>query len=371
MSIAEPIPVYSAKLANHDIDLAAVIDRVLNSHRYILGEEVASFEREFAKYLEVDHAVSVANGTQALEIALRSLDIQRGDVVITVANAGFYGSTAIHAVGALPLYVDVDPVSLTMAPASLERALATRPQAVIVTHLYGQLAEMESIVALCRQADVSLIEDCAHAHGAERRGKRAGTFGDVGCFSFFPTKNLGAFGDAGALVTRDAALAARARSLRQYGWSAKYAVALPGGCNSRLDELQAAILRQKLPHLDGWNRQRRAVARRYSEAFVGLPLRCPPSMGEDYVAHLYVVRLEGREALREFLRERGVATDVHYPIADHRQPAYPHARTCDAMTTTEAACESVLSLPCFPGLSEEQIATVITAIDQYFARGRR
>jgi dTDP-4-amino-4,6-dideoxygalactose transaminase len=371
MAITKQIPLYSAEIANRGVALTRIMSRVLNSHWYILGEEVANFEREFSAYVGADHCVSVANGTEALELALRGLGVHRGDVVITVANAGFYGSTAIHAIGAVPLYVDTDEVSLTMAPTSLERALATKPKAVIVTHLYGQLADVETLVALCRQAGVPLLEDCAQAHGAVRNGQQAGSFGDVGCFSFYPTKNLGALGDGGAVVTQSTDLAARIRSLRQYGWSQKYTVATPGGRNSRLDEMQAAILREKLPHLERWNAQRREIARRYSEAFAGLPVRCPPSMAEDYVAHLYVIRLENRGAFRGFLKDRGVATDIHYPIPDHLQPAYANARTCGGMRTTETACARVVSLPCFPGLLEDEVAVVIDAVRLFFQQGRR
>ena len=366
MSIKKQLPLYSAKIANQDIEFSAVINRVLNSHWYILGEEVANFEREFSAYVGVDHCVSLANGTDALELALRGLGIHTGDVVLTVANAGFYGSTAIYAIGAVPLYVDVDEVSLTMTPMSLERALATKPKVVIVTHLYGQLADVEKLASLCRQAGVPLIEDCAQAHGAVRNGQRAGSFGDAGCFSFYPTKNLGALGDGGAVVTQNAELAARIRSLRQYGWSQKYTVTMSEGRNSRLDEMQAAILREKLPHLDRWNAQRREISRQYSEAFAGLPVCCPPSTSEDYVAHLYVVRLENREAFREFLKDRGISTDIHYPIPDHLQPAYANAQICGGMRITETACASVVSLPCFPGLLEDEIAVVSDAVRLFF-----
>jgi dTDP-4-amino-4,6-dideoxygalactose transaminase len=253
---------------------------------------------------------------------------------------------------------------------SLKRALATKPKAVIVTHLYGQLADIEKLVALCHQTNVPLIEDCAQAHGAARNGKRAGSFGDIGCFSFYPTKNLGALGDGGAVVTQNSGLAARIRSLRQYGWSQKYTVTLSEGRNSRLDEMQAAILREKLPHLDRWNAQRREISRQYSEAFAELPVCCPSSTAEDYVAHLYVLRLENRAAFREFLKGQGIATDIHYPIPDHLQPAYANAQTCGGMRITETACASVVSLPCFPGLLESEIAIVIDAVRGFFAQRR-
>jgi dTDP-4-amino-4,6-dideoxygalactose transaminase len=308
----------------------------------------------------------VANGTDALELALRALDVAPGATVVCVANAGFYSSTAIHLVGALPRYVDVDPSTLTMAPQALAQALEQRPAAVIATHLYGQLADIESLVRLCRRSGVPLIEDCAQAHGALRSGRRAGSFADVGCFSFYPTKNLGAIGDGGAVVTHDTGLAARVRVLRQYGWSEKYQVSRLGGRNSRLDELQAAVLREKLPHLDRQNEQRRAIARRYNQAFQGTPLQLPPSVEEDFVAHLYVVRSAQRQALRAHLLERGVATDVHYPIADTLQPAWLGRRAAEPLPVTEAACASVMSLPCYPGLAEEQVEHVVGAILSFF-----
>jgi dTDP-4-amino-4,6-dideoxygalactose transaminase len=287
--------------------------------------------------------------------------------VACVANAGFYGSAAAHLVGASPLYVDVDAQTLTMDADALAGALARRPAAVIATHLYGQLADMARIARMCRAAGVALIEDCAQAHGARRDGQSAGSFADIGCFSFYPTKNLGAIGDGGAVVTSNSELATHVRALRQYGWSKKYEVARLGGRNSRLDELQAAVLREKLPHLDRQNAQRRAIARRYCEAFAALPVRLPACAGEDFVAHLYVVRTGRRDALRERLLECGVATDVHYPIADTRQPAWQGLRDAEPLPVTEAACASVLTLPCFPGMTGDQVDHVIRSFKSFFA----
>ncbi len=359
------IPLFSAAIANADFDLASAVGRVLQSHWYVLGKEVEGFEAEFARYVGVDHCVTLANGTDALELALRAVGVGPGDRVATVANAGFYGSTAAYAIGALPVYVDVDDRTLTMCPASLASVLAHKPAAVIVTHLYGQLASMGELAGLCADASVPLIEDCAQAHGARRDGRQAGAWGAAACYSFYPTKNLGALGDGGAVVTRDAAMAARVRTLRQYGWSGKYVVATPGGRNSRLDELQAAILRAKLPHLDRHNAQRRDIARRYNAAFAGLPLRCPHSVDEDHAAHLYVVRSDQRDALRAHLQSQGVATDVHYPVPDHLQPAYTAAPSL--LPVTEAAAGRVLTLPCFPGLADADVARVIAAVQSFFA----
>lgn len=361
-----PVAMFSAQAANQGVDVSGAIARVLDSHWYVLGREVQAFEREFAQFVGVEHCVSVANGTDALEIALRGLGVGPGDLVATVANAGFYGSIAIHQVGATPLYVDIDDTTLTMSLDSLKEALqSSRPKAIIVTHLYGQLAHIEDICSLADSVGVSVIEDCAQSHGAIQNGKQAGSYGKVACFSFYPTKNLGALGDGGAIVTKDDALSVRLRQLRQYGWSGKYVVSERGGGNSRLDELQAAILRTKLPYLNDWNEARREIALRYGEAFEGLPLNCPVDIGADYVAHLYVVRVEQRDRFRAFLEQYGISTDVHYPVPDHRQPAYSHFSSI-SLSVTEEACSKVVSLPCYPGLSRPDTERVIEAVSAYF-----
>lgn len=362
------IPLFSTELANAGLDLKRAVARVIDSHWYILGNEVKSFEAEFAAYVGVDHCVSLANGTDALVLALRALGVGRGDLVALVANAGFYGSTALHAIGATPLYVEIDNASLTMSLDGLKDALELHPKAVIVTHLYGQLAAIEEIVELCRAQDVAVIEDCAQAHGATHNAKRAGSFGDIAAFSFYPTKNLGALGDGGAITTASEVLADQVRTLRQYGWSQKYTVTTAHGSNSRLDEMQAAILRLKLPELDRQNSERRSIAQRYNNAFSGLPLRCPASVGDDYVGHLYVVRTDQRDALRSFLRAQAVNTDVHYPVADHLQPAYPNARTAQALPHTEEACTCAFSLPCFPGMNDTDVERVIAAMHSFFSK---
>lgn len=357
------VPLFCAAAAAQGLDLAAVLREVVESQRYVLGPCVQAFEAEFAAYVGVPHALGVANGTDALTIALRGLGLGPGQRVLTVANAGFYSSTAIRAVGAEAVYADVDPSTLNLSPVALSQALAGPTLgAVVVTHLYGQMADMPTIAAMCRAARVPLIEDCAQAHGARLDGRLAGSWGDVGCFSFYPTKNLGALGDGGALVTADDALAERLRALRQYGWGAKYEVVRSGGCNSRLDELQAAVLSAKLPLLDDANARRRAIAARYGAAFAHLPLQAPRAETEDYVAHLYVVRSAQREALRAHLGAHGIASDVHYPIADHQQPVQASAYAGVRLPVTELACAQVLTLPCFPGMTQEQADRVIAAV---------
>lgn len=366
MTHCTPIPLFSATAVNSGLDLATAVQQVLDSHWYVLGQQVEGFESEFARYIGTDHCVSVANGTDALELALRAVGVTHGDKVVTVANAGFYGSTAIHAIGAVPVYADVDEFTLTLSPSALEQALGSRPAAVIATHLYGHMADMPVLSALCEHAGVPLIEDCAQAHGAQLAGRKAGSWGQLGCFSFYPTKNLGALGDGGAITTADGGLATGLRTLRQYGWSHKYTVAVPGGRNSRLDEMQASILRAKLPLLDAQNDQRRRIAALYNMAFTKLPLQCPPSLKNDYVAHLYVVRTLQRDALRVFLKVNGIATDVHYPIADHLQPAYPHVHLVNALNVTQKACATTVSLPCYPGMSEPDVNRVIQAVQGFF-----
>ncbi|WP_122415460.1 DegT/DnrJ/EryC1/StrS family aminotransferase [Pseudomonas viridiflava] len=362
------VPLFSATAANAGLDFVTPLKSVLDSHWYVLGNEVKLFEEEFAAYVGVSNCISVANGSDALELALRGLGVSKGDQVVAVANAGFYGSTAIHAVGAEPVYADVDPKTLTLCTQSLSAVItASKPSVIIVTHLYGQLANIEEIVQIASAAGIPVLEDCAQSHGARRNGKQAGSFGTIACFSFYPTKNLGALGDGGAVVTSDDQLAARIRQLRQYGWDQKYRVAIPGGRNSRLDEMQAAILRIKLPHLDTWNEQRRSIAKRYSEAFAGLDMQLPCSVADDYVGHLYVVRVEDRASFAAALKEKQVSTDIHYPIADHKQPAY-NAATSVALDVTERTCDTVISLPCFPGLTDEEVERVIEAVKAYFSK---
>jgi dTDP-3-amino-2,3,6-trideoxy-4-keto-D-glucose/dTDP-3-amino-3,4,6-trideoxy-alpha-D-glucose/dTDP-2,6-dideoxy-D-kanosamine transaminase len=365
-NMTQDVPFFSTQAVNANVDVMAAVKRVVESYWYVLGTEVANFEVEFARYVQVDHCISLANGTDALELALRSIGVSEGDLVVTVANAGFYSSTAIHAVGANPLYVDVDINTLTMSPAALRKVLEQKPKAVVVTHLYGQLAAIEELAAIADAAGILLIEDCAQSHGARRNGKMAGSFGAAGCFSFYPTKNIGALGDGGAVVTSDSSIAENIRTLRQYGWSRKYHVAVTGGRNSRLDEIQAAILRDKIPYLDQSNEQRRAIALSYNAAFKNLPVRCPSSLGSDYVAHLYVLRLSNnRHTFQESLKASGIATNIHYPIPDHHQSAYPLTSAPD-LAVTEASCASVISLPCYPGMCAEDVERVIFAVLEYF-----
>jgi dTDP-4-amino-4,6-dideoxygalactose transaminase len=340
--------------------ISHVVNRVLERGWYVLGPELEKFEAEFAAFCGTRHAVGVANGTDALELALHAVGVKPGDEVVTVANAGMYATTAILCVGATPVYADIEPDSMMMNATELRSALSSRTAAVIVTHLYGRMADIEALCAIAAQRGVPVIEDCAHAPGAERQGRRSGTWGMLGCFSFYPTKNLGAAGDAGAVVTSDAALAARLRALRQYGWTAKYHSGISGGRNSRLDEMQAAILRVQLPFLEGWNRCRREIAGLYCKALEtsGLDLPRDP-MSADYVAHLFVIRSQRRDEIRCRLEAAGIATDIHYPVPDYRQesvvglPGVP-----GVLPETERCVAEVLTLPCFPEMRREEVGEV-------------
>lgn len=356
-------------LARHNAPLRAELDaaiaRVADRGWYILGPEVEAFEREFAAYCGTGECVAVANGTDALELALRALGLGPGDEVAAAANAGMYATAAIRAAGAAPVFADVDASTLLMDPAALASAFTLRTRAAIVTHLYGRLADVGGLAGIARQRGVALIEDCAQAHGAQAQGAKAGSFGALGCFSFYPTKNLGALGDAGAVVTSDGALAARVRALRTYGWGAKYHCTMEGGMNSRMDEVQAAVLRAKLSRLDGWNLRRRAIAARYAGTIAHPAIVAPPVAvpGAD-VVHLYVVRTRERESLRAHLADAGVATDVHYPVPDHLQPG-GRVSPSPRLPNTERACAEVLSLPCYPELTDAEVDEVAAACNRW------
>jgi dTDP-4-amino-4,6-dideoxygalactose transaminase len=352
-----------AQYAARKAEIDAAIARVLASGRYILGEEVAAFEREFAAYCGVAHGVGVNSGTDALIIALRALGIGKGDEVITVSHTAVATVAAIVAVGAHPVLVDIDPATFTIDAPMIERAIGPRTRAIVPVHLYGLPADMDAVMDIAGRHGLKVIEDCAQATGARHRGRPVGSIGHVGCFSFYPTKNLGAVGDGGLTVTNDDGVAARARSLRQYGWNDARDSQLDG-VNSRLDEVQAAVLRAKLPHLDADNRKRASIAAVYDNALsdTGLSLPRTPERRE-HVYHLYVVRSTDRDRLREALRESGVAAGIHYPVPVHLQPAFrDRGMTPWALPHSEQAAAQVLSLPLYPELTDDQLQTVVSAI---------
>ncbi len=337
--------------------------RVLDSGWYVHGAEHAAFEKEFSEFVGAGVAcVGVANGTDALEICLRALDPAPGSVVVTAANAGMYGSTAIRRAGLRPRYADVDPDTLLLTAESVETVMDDAVSVVLVTHLYGRLADVPAIHGVCTPRGVAVVEDCAQAVGASALGSRAGSLGDAAAFSFYPTKNLGALGDAGAVTSVHAEVADRARRLRQYGWDTKYTVGLDGGCNSRLDELQAAFLRVRLPHVERWNAARRAVIARYVDAADGTAVRVLPAVGDGHVAHLAVAVAEDRDAVRAALRDAGVSTDVHYPVPDHRQKPFAADYADVQLPVTEQLSARIFSLPCFPELAEEEIDEVCSVL---------
>ena len=349
----------------NEIELAVL--KVLRSGQYILGTEVDAFENEFSEYLDVKYAIGVANGTDAIEIAIRALDIKPGDEIITVSHTAVATVAAIESVGAIPVLVDVDPFFYTLDPSQLNSALSPKTKAVIVVHLYGQPADLEAIANFCKVNDIYLIEDCSQAHGAKWQNKFLGTIGHLGCFSCYPTKNLGAFGDAGIIVSNDKKLAEKVKLLRQYGWQNRY-ISNISGRNSRLDEIQAAILRVKLKYLNSNNLMRRKIAGEYSKSFANLPLNLPNSRLDcEEVFHLYVIRFDNREKLRTYLEKYGIQTGIHYPMPIHMQPAYKsRIKVTGQMETTEKIAGEVLSLPMYPELLPKEVNKVIETINTFF-----
>ena len=342
------------------------IERVLDRGFFINGPEVKKLELEFSNYINVPFCITVANGTDALELALRTCGIKKGDKVATVSNAGFYTSTALLALKAVPFYLDVDIETQLVAFPEIKRALQSNIKAIVVTHLYGKVVpEIEQIVTLCLKAGITLIEDCAQAHGAILNGKKAGSFGDIGCFSFYPTKNLGAFGDGGAVVCKNHAIAQKLEKLRQYGWGVKYKVEISGGRNSRLDELQAAILNTFLPYLDAWNTRRREIATFYSTSIKHPKVQVPPVFGKENVAHLYVIQSDERDDLRQYLKKQGIATDIHYPIPDYQQSIFKNKFFGFQLPNTEFLAKKILTLPCYPEMNLEDMALIIKAINNW------
>jgi dTDP-4-amino-4,6-dideoxygalactose transaminase len=355
----------------HRRAIDAAVRRVLASGRYVLGPEVLAFEAEFAAWVGVAHGVGVASGTDAIELALRACGVGRGELVFTVSHTATATVAAIERSGATPVLVDVDARTLTLDPERLDEAVRRapgRPRAVVPVHLYGHPCDMPAILDVARRHDLVVVEDCAQAHGAERDGRRAGTFGHMAAFSFYPTKNLGALGDGGMVVSADAGLAERVRALREYGWKERYVSSL-SGVNSRLDELQAAVLRVRLARLDGDNARRAELAEAYraglSDGAVALP-ESPP--GCRHAWHLFVVRTPERELLRRHLEREGVGTAVHYPVPVHLQPAYRASlRDPSGLARTERAAREVLSLPLYPELAAEDARSVVAAVRRWSA----
>jgi dTDP-4-amino-4,6-dideoxygalactose transaminase len=358
------IPLVDLTAQYHSIkdEIDAAVLATLESGHFILGPQVTKFEESVASYLGVRHAVGLASGTDALVIAMRALNIGAGDEVIIPAYTFFATAGAVMTVGATPVFVDIDPQSYQIDVMKIRQAITPKTKAIIPVHLYGHPAEMDPILEIARERKLKVIEDNAQGFGAEYKGKKTATFGDIGSLSFFPTKNLGAFGDAGMAVTNDAALAERMRMLRTHGWKKKY-YSEELGYNSRIDALQAAILQVKLPHTDSWNRKRRELAHRYSEKLASKLVVPVEREWGKHVYHLYIARSAKREALQAFLKQRGIASEVYYPLPPHlsipcrkfgyKEGDFPHA---------EQASRETFALPLYPELTHTQQDEIIAAV---------
>ena len=366
------VPFASLVPADDQADIRAAVERVIASGWYVLGPEVEGFEREFAAAMGAAHAIGVGTGTDAIALILRGLGIGPGDEVITTPLSAAYTALAVMMTGARPVFADIDPVRLTIDPEQVARAIGPRTRAILPVHLYGQAADMASLEQVAARNNLALVEDCCQAHLATSDGRPVGTIGVAGAFSFYPTKNLGALGDGGAVVTMDAALAGRIRRLRNGGQTDRYHHA-EAGINSRLDEMQAAVLRARLSFLPRWTGHRRALAARYRHLLAGAtPIEVPPECDRGHVYHLFVVRARDtatprppeqtpRAALQASLAARGIETLIHYPVPIPRQPALA-ASTPDSCPVADRACDEVLSLPLHPGLNHEHIEQVAAAL---------
>lgn len=341
---------------------------VMQRGDFVLGGAVSEFEREFAQYCEVEHCVGVDSGYSALELIVRAYGIGPGDEVITAANTFIATTLAISNAGATPVLVDCDPQTYNIDATKIEAAITPRTKAIMPVHLYGQTADMDAILDIARKHHLFVFEDAAQASGARYKGRRAGSLGDAAAFSFYPGKNLGAYGDGGAVTTDDAAIAEKIRLLRNIGQKVKYHHEVKG-FNHRLDTIQAAVLKVKLPYLDDWNAGRRRAAAKYAELLAGLPLMTPTTAEyAEHIFHLYVVRMSGREALMDHLKEMGIATGLHYPIPIHLQPAYVElGYKRGDFPVTEAYADEIVSLPIFPELDDEKVAYVANAIRKFMA----
>lgn len=346
-------------------DALNAIVEVLDSMNLYLGPNVEAFEAEYARYCGTEFAIGVGSGTEALHLALLACRVGHGDEVITVSNTFFATIEAIALAGATPVFIDVHERTHNMDTDQIEGSIGSRTRAIMPVHLYGNPADMDPILALARAHGLKVIEDACQAHGAEHRGHRAGCLGDVGCFSFYCAKNLGAYGEAGMVVTSDPDIADRCRMLRDHGQLAKYYHSVLG-VNSRLDEVQAAVLRVKLPHLDKWNQERRDIARAYGTGLPASITRPVEMPWAKHVYHLYVIRSQARESLRSYLQHNGVATGIHYPIPVHLQAALRgNGRAPASLPATERLSKEVLSLPVYPGLTADEVGYVCDLITDF------
>lgn len=368
-SLFEPVPQLdlAAQYAAIGSEIRTAVERVLGSQQFVLGREGAAFEQEIAQLCGVAHGIGVASGTDAIILALRACGVQAGDEVLIPPFTFVATGSAVSALGAKPVFVDIRPDTYNLDPSDLARRLTPRTRAIIPVHLYGLACDMDPILKFARAHNLRVIEDNAQSIGATYRGKRTGSLGDAACLSFYPTKNLGAYGDAGMVVTNSDEMAARLKTLRNHGQSAKYVSSEPGW-NSRLDEIQAAILRVKLRHLTDWQKARQAHAAAYSKLLLGIPGVAPPLVPEGYehVFHQYTIRVERREALVQLLNERNIGSSVYYPVPLHLQPLYASlGHKAGDFPHAEHAAQEVLSLPMFPELRSEQITRVAEAVSGF------
>ena len=368
-SLSEPVPQLdlAAQYAAIGAEIRTAVDRVLTSQQFVLGREGAALEAEIANLCGVAHGVGVASGTDALILALRACGVRTGDEVLVPTFTFVATGSAVSALGAKPVFADIRPETYNLDPAELERRVTSRTRAIVVVHLYGLPTDMDPILAFAKARKLPVIEDNAQAIGASYKTRRTGSLGDAACISFYPTKNLGAYGDAGMVVTNSPELAERVRTLRNHGQAAKYLSSEPGW-NSRLDELQAAILRVKLRHLSNWQRARQSHAAEYSRLLTQIPGVMPPIVpdGYEHVYHQYTIRIERRDALQKFLSERKIGSTIYYPYPLHLQPLYASlGHKPGDFAHSERAAQEVLSLPMYPELLKEQIARVAEAVAEF------
>lgn len=368
-----------AAYASRKKSIMEAVARSFDSGYYILGAEVEAFEKTFAKYLGVEHAIGCGNGTDALELALRALGVGPGKAVFTVSHTAVATVSAIERAGGVPVLVEIDPETYTMSAVSLTEALELvqkkhpelTPSVVVPVHLYGHPCDMDAILDVAARGGCTVLEDCAQAHGARYKGKMVGSIGTLAAFSFYPTKNLGALGDAGGVTTNDAVLAGEVAALRQYGWKERY-VSSEAGINSRLDPVQAAILSVQLKYLDADNAARKRIAKMYDTSLADCGLALPTAASwAEHAFHLYVMQCRGRDSLMAFLRERGIGSAVHYPVPVHLQPAYKdHILLAPGgLSVTESIADNIVSLPMFPQLSDDDVARVCSMVREWAGAG--
>jgi len=358
---ANPLEQYNSY--KEEIDTA--ISSVLTKGNYILGDEVKSFEQEFSDFIGVDYGIGVGNGTDALLVALKACGVGPEDEVITVSHTAVATATSIIMSGAKPVLVDIEPNFYSIDLSKLESAITEKTKAIILVHLYGCPAEIENIKKITKKHNIFLIEDCAQAHGAVYKDSKVGSFGDLSCFSFYPTKNLGAIGDGGMVLTKDDSLAERCFELREYGWKERYSSST-FGWNTRLDEIQAAILRVKLKYLDIDNKKRKRIAQMYKELLDDSIIELPKERKESsHVYHLFVIQSDNRDSLMEYLHQKDIFVNIHYPLPIHLQPFYKSILQTKELKITESIAKKILSLPMYPELLDEEVEEVSVAVNSF------